>query len=343
MQNVLKPHRPVYLLGPSAALGEVIMTNEDLVAWMNASIRPSWIEHRTGIKTRHWVRPEQSCSHLAEAACEHLFATWQGRRETLSQLIVCTISGDYLSPPTAPLLQDRLKLNDIGAFDLGAACAGFVTGLHVATAMVTHLNNDILLVASDIRSKFLNKRDISATALFGDGAAAAVITTTDAPGNTRFEIKGAQLFADGSIADIISIPAGGSREPAHSTTDTDRFFLVMKQGSTLFLKAVEGMASSAEIFLSAMGVTLGEIDWVVPHQANLHLVREVTRRLGVNPEKVIETVQRYGNTAGSSVGIALNELVQRKQLKTGDNVLLVSAGGGGLAACALLQTRREDC
>ena len=321
-------------------LPENVVNNDALIEWMAAGrplkIRGSWIEHRTGIKQRHWAREDEACSDLAVAAATRLFEKYPDAKAEVRQLVLATISGDFPTPPTAPLVQHRLGLENIGALDLGAACAGFVTGLHTTTALLAATGQTQLLIAADIRSKFLHREDLATTALFGDGAAACVVTQDSKDASFRYIAS--ELFSDGVVADIISIQAGGSRLPFTRNKDPEKNFLKMQKGAVLFLKAAEGMAEGATRFLTHLGLTIKDVDWMVPHQANLHLVREVGNKLGISADKVIETVQVTGNTSGASVGIALDSLIERQVMKPGEKILLVAAGGGGLAACALLET-----
>lgn len=330
-----RPREEIFIHGPVSFLPKNKVTNDDLIAWMGRDIRGSWIEHRTGIQSRHWASDEEACSDLAVAAAEKLFAEFPEHKEKARQVILATISGDYPTPPTAPLLQHRLGLKDVGAMDLTAACAGFVTGVHASAQFCASTGEDQLLIASEIRSKFLAKDDLAATALFGDGSAACFLSKE--PGN--FRVIATQTFSDGSVADIIAIQAGGSRLPYEKAVNADDKHLKMKKGATLFVKAAEGMADAGLRFLQRMNLTVKDIDWVVPHQANLHLVRDVTRRLEVAQEKVVETVQFTGNTSGASVGIALAHLRASGGVAKGHRILLLAAGGGGLAACALLEAR----
>ncbi len=331
-----QPFVETFLKGPEIYLPEQVITNQNLIDWMGAKIRDSWIEHRTGIRERRWTRHDEACSDLGFQAAQKLLNRIPEEREQIKTLIVATISGDYPTPPTSPLLQDRLSLKNVGAFDLGAACAGFVTGLHTASCFLAATNQTVLLISSDVRSKFLSKDDFATTALFGDGAASLVVSPNSK--NSRFRLIASQLFSDGSVADMISISAGGSRLPYSINTEPENTFLKMKKGAVLFLKAAEGMAESARVFLQRLSLTPQDIDWIVPHQANLHLIREVARKLEVPPEKMIETVQFTGNTSGASVGIGLHFLVDKLNGVKRQKVLLLSAGGGGLAACALLET-----
>jgi 3-oxoacyl-[acyl-carrier-protein] synthase-3 len=335
--SFFKPKHEIFFQGPYTHLPSVEMSNDKLAEWIDADIKPSWFERRTGILNRYWVQEDESLSDLAFKVAEKILEDYAPGKGQIQQLILATISGDFPSPPTAPLLQNRLGLpHHVGCFDLGAACSGFVTGLITASQLCTAGVVPILLIAADIRSKFLSKRDLSATSLFGDGAAGGIISN-DKKG-ADFKFLAGEMLSDGSVADIISIPAGGTRLPHYKNDDPKNQFLKMKKGATLFVKAVDGMVKSAQSLINALDIPLEQIDWVVPHQANLHMIDEVIRKLDLPQERVIKIVQNTGNTAGASTGLALSHLKTEKELKPGKKILLVSAGGGGLSACALLES-----
>ncbi|MBK7892014.1 MAG: ketoacyl-ACP synthase III [Bdellovibrionales bacterium] len=330
-----KPALPIYVRGPFAIVPERSVDNQSVIDWMKVKIRPSWIEKRTGIKTRHWVKETESTSDLAFHACEKLFSHCPNLRMSVRNLQLTTISGDFLTPPTSPLLQYRLGLKDTGAVDLGAACAGYVTGLHYSASLAATTNELQLLVAADVRSKFIDPGDFATAVLFGDGASACLVSATEIEHD--FIFLGSQLFSDGSVADLISIPSGGSKSPFSLATEINDTKLKMKQGAELFLRAAEGMANAATAFLAKMNCPIENVKWFVPHQANLLLVQETARRLNINLDNVVQTVVKYGNTSGSSTGLALADLLDCRSAQSGDLVLLIAAGGGGLASCCLLQ------
>ena len=324
---------PVYLNHITGFLPPQIVSNDDLVQWMGKSIRPSWIEKRTGIVQRHWVKESESCRNLAVQAAQKLFSKNPSVREGLGYLILASISSDYITPPTAPLIQHDLNLSGIGAFDLSAACSGFVSGLHVASALSLQ-NHSVLLISAEVRSKFLNPDDFATACLFGDGAATCIVRTEKK--ERSFRVLASQLFSDGSVGDVISIPSGGSLSPACRETDRSRFFLKMKDGAELFFKAVEGMKEAGLHFLDRCGLSSQDIQYLVPHQANAHLIEAIADRMQVSSEKLVNIISTTGNTSGSSTGLALSHLLESEKLKKGDKILLLSAGGGGLASCALL-------
>lgn len=332
--SFLKPAQPVYLIGPDHYLPKRLVTNDALVEWMGAG-RASWIEKRTGISSRHWVDDSQSCSDLAVEAANNFFKSEKFDKSRLGQIILTTVSGDYPTPPTAPLVQNRLGLENVGAFDLGAACAGFVSGLHTAASMAIATHQDQLLISSEVRSKFLDKGDFATAVLFGDGASAAAVSLDSK--NAKYELLASRLFSDGAVATVINIAAGGSRLPSSKNVDPSKNFLHMEDSASLFLKAAEGMSEAATRFLADLAIPIEKISFVVPHQANLLLIRDIGRRMKISEGKIFETIQQTGNTSGASVGIALSLLNKSGKLKKNDYILLLSAGGGGLAACALLK------
>lgn len=333
--NFMRAEKNIYLKGPYAALPEQIMSNQAVLDWMGSSQNPAVISFSTGIRNRRWVSEEQACSDLAILAAEKLFAAKPQEKPKINQIILATISGDYVSPPTSPLIQYRLGLQNTGAFDVGAACAGFVVGLHTSAAIAQASLGSVLLIASEVRSKFLNKDNFATSVLFGDGAAACVVATE--PEHAEFRFIASALFADGEVSDTVSTPAGGSRLPAGQCTNPEQFYITIKENTALFVKAVHGMVYGAQAFLKELKLTPADIQWLVPHQGNKNLVLAVAKQLGFADEQVMKTVEETGNTSGSSVGIALDALRQHAAIKAQDKVLLVAAGGGGIAACALLE------
>ncbi len=333
--NLLRIEKPVYLKGPYIALPEKVMSNQDVLNWMNSNQNPALIGFSTGIRNRRWVNDDQACSDLALLAAEQLFAEKPIAKDKVTQVVLATISGDYTAPPTSPLIQYKLGLPNAGAFDVGAACAGFVVGLHTSAAIAQASSGEVLLIASEIRSKFLNKNNFATSVLFGDGAAACIVSQN--ADHAEFRFIASALFADGEVSDTVSTPAGGSRLPAALCTNPEQFYITIRESTALFVKAVHGMVDSAQMFLKELNMSVADIDWLVPHQGNKNLVLSVAKQLGFPDERVIKTVEETGNTSGASVGIALEDLRVNAPIKSGEKVLLVAAGGGGIAASALLE------
>jgi 3-oxoacyl-[acyl-carrier-protein] synthase III len=333
--NLLRAEKPIFLKGPYAVLPEKVMSNQDVLDWMQSTQNPALVGFSTGIRNRRWVSDDQACSDLAVLASEKLFAAKPQEKNKITQVIVATISGDYISPPTSPLVQYRLGLVQAGAFDVGAACAGFVVGLHNSAALAQATSGSVLLIASEVRSKFLNKNNFATSVLFGDAAAACIVSQDKEEAEFRFVASA--LFADGEVSDTVSTPAGGSRLPAALCANPEQFYITIRESTALFVKAVHGMVDTAIDFLKELNLTPADIQWLVPHQGNKNLVLSVAKQLGFPEDRVVKTVEETGNTSGSSVGIALDYLREQAEIKPKDKVLLVAAGGGGIAACALLE------
>lgn len=337
MNNAYILPSPIYIVGPACYVPPRKITNEDLIEWLGIKMRSDWFVQRTGIEQRFWASEDQAVSDLAINCVNELLNTNDYNKENISRLILATISGNFLSPPTSPLIQEALKLQNIGCHDLGAACSGFTTAIESAVYSTILTQKDTLVIASDIRSKFLSKNDLSATALFGDGATCCILSTTKY-NDSKIKILATQLFTDGTVADMISIKVGGSRTPFTSKHySQDDLYLRMHKGATLFVKAVDGMVECSKIFLNNIKEDLSKIKWFIPHQANLLLITEVAKRLHFPLERTIQTVVQYGNTSSSSTGIGLDHLLKNYPVTSGDKILMTAAGGGGLASCILLE------
>ncbi|MEK7358332.1 MAG: ketoacyl-ACP synthase III, partial [Bdellovibrionota bacterium] len=237
------PDRELFIVGPASALPSTIVDNEEFLrrCGMTSGVqtRAAWIEARTGIRERRWATETEATSDLAVAAAEALFREHPTAAAQVRHLVLATISGDHPTPPTSPIVQNRLGLTGIASFDVGAACAGFLMGLHVAGPLALAGDGRQLVIAADIRSKFLNLADLSTAILFGDGAAACLV----GPGRdgARFRLLGTSAFVDGNTAELIVVPSGGTRRPFSSGADANEFKIQMKDGAQLFMKAIEGM------------------------------------------------------------------------------------------------------
>lgn len=333
--NLLVAQQPVYIIGPYTYLPDSVIDNRALIDLTKSDYQKEMISFSTGIRQRHWASDNQACSDLAIAACQRLLKYHPDAKADIKQLVLATISGDYVSPPTSPRVLYELGISAAGAMDLGAACAGFITGLHTSSALALCTNQAILLVASEIRSKFLDFNHFGSSVLFGDGAASAIVSTSST--NAHFKVIATVTYADGEISDTISIPAGGSRQPINEDTAIHQTKITIKNSTGLFVKAVQGMTLVAQKLLNELGIEPSQIDWLIPHQGNKHLVHSVAKQLTISLEKTIQTVTTSGNTSGASIGIALNFLKENLPLSKGQRILLTSAGGGGIAAGALLE------
>jgi 3-oxoacyl-[acyl-carrier-protein] synthase-3 len=315
---------------PSGAL-----TNEGLRAALG--VDAEWIIQRTGIERRPMAgEAESTCSLATEAGGRALVRAGVTPSE-LNLVVVATCTPDTLVPPTAPRVQAALGAEHAGAFDLNAACAGFLTALATSTAMIrSGMISSALVIGADVLSRFIDPSDVATRILFGDGAAAVVLERSDEPAGLLATTFG----ADGTGAPLIEIPAGGSRRPASPDTVARGEHFIRMNGPEVFRAAVRVMAGAAEEVARAGGLDPSEIELLVCHQANQRIIAAVGERLGLPPHRVFTNVARHGNTSAASIPIALCEAADGGLLAEGSRVV-VSAVGAGLtwSAGLLLWTR----
>jgi 3-oxoacyl-[acyl-carrier-protein] synthase-3 len=254
--------------------------------------------------------------------------------EELDAIVVGTISGDMVFPATACLMQDRLCAKNAVAFDLSAACSGFIYGINTAHALIaTGQLNKVLVVGVDLLTKFVDWSDRSTCVLFGDGAGAVVLE----PGEPGEGILGTYMKSDGTLAELLHIPAGGTRIPSTAESCENGGHYIKMKGDGVFKYAVRAMEDATKHVLEQAGVGLDEVDLVIPHQANIRIVDAVCRRLEVPEEKVVVNLDRYGNTSSGTIPIAFDEVTRNGRLKEGDLVLMVTFGGGLTWGAVLLR------
>lgn len=308
-----------------------IVTNTDLEKLVDTS--DEWIVKRTGIKERRIAAENEAASDMGTSAINNLFESGVASKESIDYIIVATMTPDYLSPATAALIQSNLGLSHIPAIDIQAACTGFLYALSMAKAYVeSGMYNNVLVVATEKMSCTVDFTDRGSCILFGDGAAAAVVSSE----GEGFAIEDVLLGADGSESDLIVVPAGGSREPASQKSLDAKQHYVKLQGKEVFKHAVRRMAQSSQECLKRNNLPINELNWVVPHQANARIIEALVKQLKVADEKVYKTVHKYGNTSASSIPIALDELTQKEDIKEGESILLVAFGAGLTWGSALL-------
>ena len=283
-----------------------------------------WIRERTGIAARHFAEPGQNTSDLCvEAATAALEASGMDA-SVVDLIIVATLTPDRPLPATAVIVQQKLGLS-CPAFDLNAACSGFSYGLTVGTSMIRSGDaSTVLVIGAEILSRFLNMTDRSTCILFGDGAGAAVLVASDEPGIIDNIVE-----ADGSGAELLTIPAGGVELPVSAdTAGTDAHFIQMSNGQAVYKRAVTGMTGACREILERAGVTSDEVKLLVPHQANARIMSTVANNLNIPPERCALDVEDVGNTSAASIPIALDHAWRAGRLEPGDLVLLTSFGAG---------------
>jgi len=300
-----------------------VLTNFDLEKMVETS--DEWITTRTGIKERRVVAPDQACSDLASRAAERALEMAGVKADQIDGIFVGTVSGDMQFPATATLVQDRIGATNAAALDVSAACSAFIYGCNLAHGMISAgAMNRVLVVGAEVLTKFVDWKDRSTCVLFGDGAGAAVLEACE-PGQG---ILATHMKSDGSLADLLCIPGGGSRRPYDDRTLPDRLHYIKMKGDGVFKFAVRAMVDAARTVLDEAGYTVADVKYVIPHQANVRIIDAVGERLEVTKERMVVNLDRFGNTSSATIPIAYDELVRAGRLKTGDLVLFTGFGGG---------------
>ncbi|MBA3721902.1 MAG: ketoacyl-ACP synthase III [Parachlamydiaceae bacterium] len=300
-----------------------ILTNQELEKIVDTS--DEWIVSRTGMHERRIADANEFPSDMGANAAIKALNSSGILPENVELILVATMTPDYISPSTASVIQAKIGASNAAAMDLGAACTGFLYGLSMAKAYIeSGMYKTILVIATEKMSAFMDYQDRKTCVLFGDGAAAALITDTG-PG---LSIDTICLGSDGTLVDLVKIPAGGSKFPATPETIAQRAHYFQMEGNEVFKHAVRRMTAAARDCLHKAGLDESQVGWLVPHQANKRIIDAIAKQFNFADENVFKTVHKYGNTSASSIGIALDELLQENQIAEGENLLLVAFGGG---------------
>jgi 3-oxoacyl-[acyl-carrier-protein] synthase III len=311
------------IIGTGCYLPERVLSNHDLEKMVETS--DEWIVTRTGMKERRIAREDESASDMGYEAALHAIKAANISPEMIDLILVATITPDYTFPSTACLLQARLKAVNAAAIDIQAACTGYIYALSQAKAYIdSGLYKNILIVAAEKLSSIVNYKDRNTCVLFGDGASACIVSDC----GKGLVVRDVCLGADGELAELLILPAGGSRRPASTQTVADGLHYLQMGGKETYKHAVRRMEMASKQCLDRAGLAESEISWIVPHQANVRIIEGIAKRFGVPMERVYLTIHKYGNTSSSSVGIALDELLREKGMKRGENLLLVAFGAG---------------
>lgn len=311
------------IVGTGSYLPERVLTNQDLEKMVETS--DEWIVSRTGMRERRIAAEGENTSDMGLAAAKKALEASGRGVEQIDMILVATSTPDYLFPSTAALIQHELGATETPALDLQAACTGFLYALSLAKAYVeSGIYKNILVIAAEKLSAFTNYKDRGTCILFGDGAAAAVVS--DEGGG--YLINDICLGADGKEQDLLRVRGGGSRNPTSAETVANDMHFIEMQGQEVFKHAVRRMEGAATQCLERAKMKDSDLNWVVPHQANDRIITSIARRFGMANEKVFRTVHKYGNTSASAVLIALDELIRTHPIEKGENILLVAFGAG---------------
>ena len=316
--------KSVVIQGTGSYAPDKVVSNDDMAKIVDTS--DEWIRTRTGIGERRFAEHDETTSDMACKAAEQAIQAAGIERSEIDLIVVATMTPDMPFPSTACLVQSKLGLPNITAFDTQAACSGFVYGLNIVSGMLLSGRfKKALLIGAEKMSGILDFNDRGTCVLFGDGAGAALLTVEDSP---DVGILGCICGADGSNPDLLYQPGGGSAiPPSHESIDTQQHFLKMN-GKEIFKLAVRVMGAASTDILEQHGYNSDDIQLVIPHQANMRIIESLKKRLKIPEEKFHNNLERFGNTSAASIPIALDEAYRQGRIASGDLVLLVAFGAG---------------
>lgn len=313
------------IIGTGSYLPEKILTNHDLESMVDTS--DEWIRTRTGITQRHIARDDQVASDLALYASQNAMKAAGVTNKDIDLVIVATTTPDMIFPSTACILQNKLGIENCPAFDVQAVCSGFVYALATADMFVSSGKcRNALVVGSEIYSKILDWNDRSTCVLFGDGAGAVILSQNDQPG-----ILSTHLHASGSYSNILSVPGSISGGKVQGIP------YINMEGTTVFKFAVKVLEEVVQEAVTANNLQTADIDWLIPHQANIRIIQSTAKKLGIPMDKVVVAVDKHGNTSAASIPLALDIAVRDGRIQPGQLVLLEGVGGGFTWGAVLLR------
>jgi 3-oxoacyl-[acyl-carrier-protein] synthase III len=311
--------------GTGSYLPEKVLTNADLEKMVDTN--DQWIVERTGIRRRHIAAEGQTTSDLALIASRKALEAAGLDAKDLDAIIFSTVTADNLMPTAACHLQAKLGARTIMAFDLSAACSGFVYGITVADQFIrSGMYKHILVIGAEVLHNFVDYQDRETCILFGDGAGAMVISRAE-PGEES-AILSSHLHVDGTLGELFVLPAGGSAMPFSQHVLDNRLHYVKMKGREIFKNAVRGMTQSCQEALEANKMTNKDVDWLIPHQANMRILESVAHYFKIPTEKVIVNLPETGNTSAATIPIAMDEAIRDGRIKRGQNILLTAFGAG---------------
>ena len=327
----------VGITGLGSYVPERVVTNEDISKLVDTS--DEWIVTRTGIRERRIADEDVATSDLAVKAAELALKDAGIDAEELDLIIVATATPDHFFPSTAALVQKGLGASKAAAFDLSVGCSGFIYGMVTGANFISSgMYKKVLVIGAETLSKIVDWTDRNTCVLFGDGAGACVLESCD----ESFGILASELGSDGLNGDVLILPAGGSRKPATTETVNNKLHTIRMDGKEVFKFAVRVMEKSSMRVLEEAGLTQEQIDFLIPHQANMRIIDAAMKKLQLGKEKTHINLDKYGNMSAASVPVALDEAVREKKIKRGDEVLLIAFGAGLSWASVVMRWNRRD-
>jgi len=315
--------RGVTITGTGMYVPERVLTNHDLAKLVDTS--DEWIVERTGIRERRIAAPDQASSDLALVACQRALDMAQVQARDIDHIIVATTTPDRILPSCACTLQQKLGASRAAAYDMFAACTGFIFGLGLGRGLIgSGLTENVLVVGVETLSRIVDYTDRNTCVLFGDGAGAAVLQACE----NGVGLHAIDMHSDGELGEVLEVPAGISSNPASDRTVAGREHFIRMQGKKLFPFAVRNMKRATQLCAEAAGWSPAEIDLFIPHQANLRIIDAVREQLELPEDRVYVNIERFGNTSSASIPIALDECVRAGKLKPGDKLAMAAFGGG---------------
>lgn len=312
-----------HITGWGMSAPETVMTNDDLSKIVETN--DQWIRERTGIHQRHIAKEDQFPSTLAVEASVKALRIANLRPTDLDLIICSTSSPEYIFPATACLVQDQLGATKAGAFDLLAACSGFIYAVNMAAQAIRSGSiKSALVIGTETLSRFVNWKDRSTCILFGDGAGAFVLQASDEPGG----VLSAVMHSDGSGGNLLTLEGGGSHYPATEATIQDGKHFIQMDGNEVFRFATRVMASATQEVLDCAGIKLEDVRWIIPHQANIRIIQAAARGLKLPMDRFVVNLQNYGNTSTASIPIAMVEAIEKGLIQVGDKLVMVGFGAG---------------
>lgn len=311
------------IIGTGSYIPEKVLTNEAMSKIVETS--DEWIVSRTGIRERHIVSEDETTSDIALIASEKAIENSGISKKDIDLIIVATMSPDKHTPSTACILQNKLKIENIPSLDITAACSGFVYGLNIARGFIeSGIYKNILLVGAEAMSRIVDWEDRSTCVLFGDGAGAMVLSQV----NIGEGILSVELGSDGSGEESLEIPVGGSKTPIDDNNILDRRHYLKMNGGEIFKFAVRKIPEISENIVKAQNMTIEDIDYLIPHQANIRIIDSAAKKLGIDEKKIIINLDKYGNMSAASIPVVIDENVRNGKIKKGDLLLALGFGAG---------------